>query len=132
MRLSGLFKNSITETTTYSTLRPRACFHCHREEEQDPQETSKRLPVQQTIRQCKRGERTRLTNEPPGITSLVYLHPRIRDVRCIAEEWKPHIFDMQIVKRFIKRAVELMSLVEKGKRRFGDILNKNRCKHTVV
>ena len=41
--MSGLFKNSITETTTYGTLRPRACFHCHREVEQDPQVTLKRL-----------------------------------------------------------------------------------------
>jgi hypothetical protein len=55
----------------------------------------------------------RLTNEPPSITSLVYLHPRCCDVRCIAEEGKPHIFDVQIVERFVKRAVELMPLIEK-------------------
>jgi len=55
----------------------------------------------------------RLTNESPSITSLVYFHSRCRDVRCIAEKGKPHIFDMQIVERFVKRAVELMPLIEK-------------------
>lgn len=57
--------------------------------------------------QCKH---KRLTNEPPSITSLMYLHSRCRDVRCIAEEGKPHIFDMQVVKCFVKRAVELVPL----------------------
>jgi len=51
MSVSGLSKNSITETTTYGTLRPQACFHCHREEEQDPQVTSKRL--QEDVREYK-------------------------------------------------------------------------------
>ena len=54
-----------------------------------------------------------LTNESPSIASLVYFHPRRRDIRCIAEEGQPHIFDMQIVERFVKRAVELMPLIEK-------------------
>jgi len=68
--------------------------------------------LQEIIRQNKQGELTQLTNEPPSITCLVYLHPRRRDVRCIAEEGKPHIFDMQIVERFVKRAVELMPLIK--------------------
>ena len=91
-RVSGLFKNLVTEATTYGTPRLQACFHYHKEEEQDPQVTWKRL--QEIIRQNKQGELTRLTNEPPSITGLVYLHPRRRDVRCIAEERKPHVFDM--------------------------------------
>ena len=54
----------------------------------------------------------RLTDEPPSITGLMYLHPRGRDIRCITEEGKPHIFDVRIVKRFVKRAVELMPLTK--------------------
>jgi len=108
--VSGLFENSVTETNTYDTLRPQACFHYHREEEQDPQVTSKRL--QNNARQHKQGELTRLTNKSPSITSLVYLHPRRRDVRSIAEEGKPHIFDMQIVEHFVNRAVEFMPLIK--------------------
>jgi hypothetical protein len=73
--------------------------------------TSKRL--QENVREYKLGELRRLTNEPPSITRLVYLHPRCCDVRCIAEEGKPHIFDMQIVERLVKRAVKLMPLIEK-------------------
>jgi hypothetical protein len=42
----------------------------------------------------------------------MYLHPRRRDVRGITEEGKPHIFDMQIVERFVKRAVEFVSLTK--------------------
>jgi hypothetical protein len=111
--VSGLFKNSVIETNTYDTLHPRACFHYHREEEQDPQATSKHL--QEIVRQHKQGKLTRLTNKPPSIASFVYLHPRRRDVRCIAEEGKPHIFDMQIVEHFVNRAVELVPLTIKGK-----------------
>jgi len=40
----------------------------------------------------------------------MYLHPRRRDVRRVAEEGKPHVFDMQVVERFVKRAVEFVSL----------------------
>lgn len=68
----------------------------------------------------------RLTNEPPSITSLVYLHPRRRDIRSIAEEGKPHIFDMQIVERFVKRAVELMPLIE------NEIWRHPRAKHVSI
>jgi hypothetical protein len=75
--------------------------------------TSKHL--REIIHQRKQGRLTGLTDEPPRITSLVYLHPRRRDVRCIAEEGKPHIFDMQIIERFIKRAIELMPLIIKRK-----------------
>jgi hypothetical protein len=70
--------------------------------------TSKHL--RGAVIQHKRSEPTRPTNEPPSITSLVYLHPRRGDVRCIAEEREPHIFDMQIVERFVKRPVEFMPL----------------------
>jgi hypothetical protein len=42
-RVSRVLKNSVTENTTYGTLRPQACFRYHREEEQDQQVTSKRL-----------------------------------------------------------------------------------------
>ena len=111
-----VLKNSVTENRTYGTLRPQACFRYHREEEQDPQVTSKRL--QEKIHQHKQGELTGLTNEPPSITSLVYLHPRRRDVRCIAEEGKPHIFDMQVVECFVKRAVKLMPLIIKVNGRY--------------
>jgi len=93
---------------TYGTPHPRAYFHYRRAEGQGPQVTSKRL--QGTVGHHQQFKHKRLTNEPPSITSLVYLHSRCRDVRCIAEEGKPHIFDMQIVERFVKRAVELVPL----------------------
>jgi hypothetical protein len=110
--VSGLFKNSVTEAT-YGTPHLPACFRYHKEEEQDPRVTWKRL--QEIIRQNKQGELTRLTNEPPSITSLVYLHSRRRNIRCIAEEGKPHIFDMQIIERFVKGAVEFMPLIKESR-----------------
>ncbi len=128
MRVSGLFKNPVTETTTHGNLHQRACFHYHREEGQDQLVTWKRL--QENVYENEQGELTRLTNKPPSITSLVYLHPGRRDVRCIAEEGKPHIFDMQIVERFIKRAIELMPLTENKK--LGESSSETKCQHTVV
>jgi hypothetical protein len=62
------------------------------------------------------------TNEPPSITSLVYLHSGCSDVRRIAEERQPHIFDVQIVEGFVKRPVELMSLEQSGR---PETLNKD-------
>jgi hypothetical protein len=110
VHVSRPLKISVTSTTTYGTLRPQAYFHYHREEEQGPQVTLKHLP--RTVDQHEQHKYKRLTNEPPSITSLMYLHPRRRDVRGITEEGKPHVFDMQIVERFVKRAVELVSLTK--------------------
>jgi hypothetical protein len=73
--------------------------------------TSKRL--RRTVGQHEQHKHMRLTDEPPSITSLMYLHPRRRDVRGITEEGKPHIFDMQIVECLVKRAVELVSLTKR-------------------
>lgn len=108
--VSRPFKNLVTSTTTYGTLRPQAYFHYHTEEGRGPQVTLKHL--RKTVGQHEQDKHKRLTNEPPSITRLMYLHPRRRDVRGITEEGKPHIFDMQIVERFVKRAVEFVSLTK--------------------
>ena len=95
--------------TAYNIHHPRACCHCHREEVQGPRATSKRLRV--LIIQCEHTEYPLLTDKPPSVTSLVYLHTRCRDVRSIAEEWQPHIFDVQIIECLVESSVELVSLI---------------------
>jgi hypothetical protein len=97
--MSGLLKNYNMETT-HNIHRPRAYCHCHREEVQGPQATLKRLRM--PIIQCKHTEYPRPTDKPPSVTSLVYLHTRSRDVRSIAEEWQPHIFDVQIIEGLVE------------------------------
>jgi len=41
----------------------------------------------------------------------VYLHPGGDDVGGIAEEWQPHVFNVEVVKRLPYCPVELMTLV---------------------
>ena len=95
--------------SAHNIHRPRACCRCHREEVQGPRATSKRLRV--PIIQCEHTEYPWLTNKPPSVTSLVYLHTRCCDVRSIAEEWQPHIFDVQIIKCLVETSVEFVSLI---------------------
>lgn len=52
-----------------------------------------------------------LTDVPPGITSLVYFHPRGDNIRGIAEKWQPHVFDVKIVERLPHCTVELVTLI---------------------
>lgn len=40
----------------------------------------------------------------------MYLHPGGNDVSGIAEEWQPHVFNVEIVERFPYRSVELVTL----------------------
>ena len=94
---------------THNILRPRAYCRYHREEVQGPQASSMRLGV--SIIQCEHTKYPWLTDKPPSVTSLVYLHTRSRDVRSIAEEWQPHIFDVQIIECLVKRSVKLVSLI---------------------
>ena len=99
------------EETTHNIPRPRACCRYHREEVQGPQASSKRLGV--PIIQCKHTEYPWLTDKPPSVTSFVYLHTRSGDVCSIAEEWQPHVFDVQIIECLVERSVELMSLIHR-------------------
>jgi hypothetical protein len=58
----------------------------------------------------------------------MYLHSGCRDVRRIAEEGQPHVFDMQIVERLVQRPVELMPL--ERSRKPGP--SERNSAHTVV
>lgn len=95
--------------TAHDIHRPRACCRYHREEVQGPQVTSRRLRV--PIIQYEHTEYPWLTDKSPSVTSLVYLHTRSRDICGIAEEWQPHIFDMQVIECLVQRSVELVSLI---------------------
>ena len=51
------------------------------------------------------------TDVSPGISCFVYLHPGGDDVGGIAEEWEPHVFDVEIVERLPYCSIELVTLV---------------------
>jgi len=51
-----------------------------------------------------------LTDVPPGVSCFVYLHPGCDNVGGVAEEWQPHVFNVEIVECFPYRSVELVTL----------------------
>ena len=51
-----------------------------------------------------------LTDVPPGVSCFVYLHSGCDNVGGVAEEWQPHVFDVEIVESFPYRSVELVTL----------------------
>jgi len=70
------------------------------------------MPLHRPISTSHRGFRSRLplTDVPPCVSCFVYLHPGCDNVGGVAEEWQPHVFNVEIVERFPYRSVELVTL----------------------
>jgi len=68
-------------------------------------------PVLAHQRVSRRFRTSVLTDIPPGVSCFVYLHPGGNDVGSIAEEWQPHVFNVEVVERLPYCPIELVTLI---------------------
>ena len=81
---------------TYDSHRRRACCHRHIRAVGDQLASLKHLKCS-VSNHLNTSRQSLLTNEPPGVSCLVYLHSRCVDIRRIAEEWQPHVFNVKVI-----------------------------------
>ena len=88
------------------------------------------MPLRWSVSTSRRGFKLLLilTDVPPGVSCFVYLHPGGDDVGGVAEEWQPHIFNVEIVECLPYCSVELVTLINEISTMYVTIVSRtNRC-----